>query len=88
MQRQSLIRLQALHRLVSSSLTPTSIVIPLFGHYSLTITVDWKTGKFEFNSEVDIEELCKNLNQEMKNFETAFVETVEKVYYLLYISQY
>jgi hypothetical protein len=81
MQRHTQIRLQALQRLVPSTLTSNSVVIPLFGQYDLTITVDWRTGKFEFESEVDVSGLSKNINQETKNFETVFVETIEKVFY-------
>jgi hypothetical protein len=71
-------RLQVIQQLVPSTLTNSSVIVPLFGHYTLTITVDWRTGKFEFESEVDLADICKPINQESKNFETVFVEAMEK----------
>lgn len=74
-------RLQALHTLTPSTLTSNSLVMPLYAHYNLTITVDWRTGKFEFDSEVDLKELAKPINQDSKNFNETFLETIEKVFF-------
>jgi hypothetical protein len=78
MQHHATNRLRALYKLTQSTLTQNSVIIPLYAQYNLVITVDWRTGKFEFDSEVDVNDICKPINQETKVFETVFLDCIEK----------
>ncbi|KAL0490016.1 hypothetical protein AKO1_009405 [Acrasis kona] len=73
-------RLTTLHKLVPSTLRDGSLLINLYAHYDLTITIDWQTGKFCFESEVDLSKTCSTLNTNLKNFNSTFQECLDKAF--------